>query len=159
MIDVIAKGILIGTGATVLLDLWSFGMAWFFRDPQPDFRMMGRWFAHLREGKVFHADIAAAAPHPQENAIGWAGHFAVGIAYGIVLALACGREWLAAPTLFPALAWGVLTIAAGWFLLLPGMGLGMAGSALPDPGKARATGLLAHVVFGLGLWLTALYLA
>ncbi len=159
MIDIIARGILVGTGATVILDIWSFASARFLNEPQPDMRMMGRWFAHLKEGTVFHRDIAASKAHPHENAIGWIGHFAVGIVYGVILALACGRPWLADPTLFPALFWGVATILAGWFLLLPGMGLGVAGTELPDPGKARATGLLAHVVFGLGLWLTALYLA
>jgi hypothetical protein len=50
----------------------------------------------------------------------------------------------------------VLTIAAGWFVLQPGMGLGWAAAKTPAPWKARGFGLLAHTVFGLGMWAVAL---
>ena len=38
----------------------------------------------------------------------------------------------------------------------PGLGIGWAASKTPNPTKVRALNLLAHTVFGLGLWLTAL---
>jgi hypothetical protein len=47
-------------------------------------------------------------------------------------------------------------VAAGWFLLQPGLGLGVAASRLPHPNRVRALNLAAHVVFGLGLYATAL---
>lgn len=49
-----------------------------------------------------------------------------------------------------------MTVAAGWFLLQPGLGIGWAASKTPNPNKVRALNLAAHTVFGLGLWLTAL---
>lgn len=67
-----------------------------------------------------------------------------------------GPGWFAAPTLLPAWIFGIVTIAFGWFLLQPGMGLGWAASQTPNPTKGRLLGLVAHTVFGLGLWLTAL---
>ena len=51
---------------------------------------VGRWFWHLKNGTVFHDDIARAEPYAHERALGWIGHYAVGILYGVVLALLAG---------------------------------------------------------------------
>ena len=82
--------------------------------------------AALANGQVFHEAIAAAEPYAHENALGWAGHYAVGILYGIVFALIVGIGWFSAPSFLPAWIFSILTIAAGWFLMQPGMGLGWA---------------------------------
>ena len=64
-------------------------------------------------------------------------------------------DWLAAPTFLPVWIFALITIAAGWFLLQPGMGLGWAAARTANPGKARIMGLIAHTVFGLGMWAAA----
>lgn len=157
--ELLLKGVLIGAGGTVLMDLWAVFLALAFGHPKANWAPVGRWFGHLSRGTVFHADIGQAASFPQESALGWAGHYAVGILYGILLVFMTGSSWLAAPTLLPALAWGIVTVAAGWFLLQPGLGLGMAASKLPNPNRVRLLNLAAHVAFGLGLWITALVIA
>ncbi|MGR3515413.1 MAG: DUF2938 family protein [Paracoccaceae bacterium] len=48
-----------------------------------------------------------------------------------------------------------MTIAAGWFLLQRGMGLGWAGSRTPSPLRVRVMGLVAHTVFAVGMWVPA----
>ena len=83
--------------------------------------MVGRWVRYLPGGKVFHDDIAAAAPFPQEVALGWCFHYVVGIVYGGMLVAAAGSAWLASPTFLPAWILGLVTVGAGWFLLAPGM--------------------------------------
>ena len=94
-----------------------------------------------------------------ELALGWIGHYAVGILYGVLLAAFMGSGWLAAPTFLPAFVLGVLTVAAGWFLLQPGLGIGWAASRLPDPTRARILNLAAHTVFAIGMYGTARVLA
>ncbi|OLP62175.1 hypothetical protein BJF93_01270 [Xaviernesmea oryzae] len=159
MSEALLRGALIGIGATALMDLWGLLLARLGLAGAANWAPVGRWFWHLKTGRVFHDDIAAAAPFAGENALGWIGHYAIGLIYGLMLPVFAGRDWLAAPTLMPALVWGIVTVAAGWFLLQPGLGLGMAASKTPQPGKVRLSNLAAHVVFGLGLWLTALALA
>jgi hypothetical protein len=63
---------------------------------------------------------------------------------------------LAEPTFLPAWIWGIVTIAGGWFLLQPGLGIGWAASKTPNPAKVRLLGLVAHTIFGFGLYATAL---
>lgn len=156
MMDLIWRGTLIGIGATLAMDLWAVILTTVFRQPRANWAPVGRWFYHLTSGRVFHYSIADAQPHERELALGWIAHYAVGIAYGIILAVLVGPAWFANPTLLPAFIWGILTVAAGWFLLQPGLGLGWAAAKTPNPNKVRALNLAAHTVFGLGLWLTAL---
>ncbi len=156
MLELIWKGALIGTGATLAMDLWAVILTLVFKQPKANWAPVGRWFYHLKNGKLFHESIAEAEPYAHELALGWISHYAVGIAYGIMLALMVGPDWFATPTLLPAWIWGIVTVAAGWFLLQPGLGIGWAASKTPNPTKVRALNLVAHTVFGLGLWLTAL---
>ena len=153
------KGVLIGIGATALMDLWAVLLWKAFGQPRPNWGPVGRWFWHLKNGIVFHEDIGRAAPYAQEHALGWIGHYAVGILYGVILALLMGEAWFVAPTFLPAWILGIVTVGAGWFLLQPGLGIGVAASKLPNPNKVRLLNLVAHTVFALGLYGTALLMA
>ena len=155
MVDALWRAIVIGIGATALMDIWAMFLHLAFAQPRPNWRPVGRWVWHLRS-KVFHDDIGSAAPYAHEKALGWAFHYFVGIVYGIVLVALVGTDWLAAPTFLPAFILGMVTVGAGWFLLAPGMGAGWAASKRPNPMQIRAFNLVSHTVFALGLWGTAL---
>jgi hypothetical protein len=155
MLDVVWRAVAIGIGATLLMDLWAILLHKAFGQPRPNWGPVGRWVWHLGD-KVFHDDIGNAAPYAYEVALGWAFHYVVGVAYGIILVVVVGTGWLAAPTFLPAFILGVVTVGAGWFLLAPGMGAGWAASKRPKPMQVRALNLVAHTVFALGLYGTAL---
>ncbi len=159
MADILWRGALIGIGGTVLMDLWAILLHKLLGHDLPNWAPVGRWFWHLPKGRVFHDSIAEAEPFANELALGWIGHYAVGILYGVLLAAFMGSSWLAAPTFLPAFVWGILTVAAGWFLLQPGLGIGWAASRLPDPTRARILNLAAHTVFAIGMYGTARVLA
>lgn len=159
MLNIILIGALIGIGGTVAMDIWAVILWKLFGQSAPNWAPVGRWTWHLQSGTVFHDNIGDAAPYANEQALGWAFHYFVGIVYGIALALFMGEAWLAAPTFLPAFIWGVATIGAGWFLLHPGLGIGWLASKTPNPTKVRAMGLIAHTIFALGMWGTALALS
>ena len=121
MLGTILIGALIGIGGTAAMDVWSIVLWKVFGQGAPDWAPVGRWTWHLQGGTVFHRRIGDAAPYAHEQALGWFVHYAVGILYGVALALVMGAAWLAAPTFLPALVWGIVTVAAGWFLLQPGL--------------------------------------
>ena len=62
------------------------------------------------------------------------------------------------PTLEPALVLGMATVVAPFFILQPGMGAGIAASKTPNPNNARLHSIINHVVFGVGLYLSAMIL-
>ena len=155
---VLVMGVLIGIGGTVAMDLWALVLQRIFGLPLPNWAMIGRWVGHL-PGQVFHDDIGTAAPVSQELRLGWLFHYAVGAVYGVVFVMIMGAGWLVDPSFVPVWIFGILTIAAGWFLLQPGLGLGWAAAKTAAPWKARGLGLVAHTVFATGMWITTLVVA
>lgn len=149
---------LIGVGATAVMDVWLLLLRR-LGVPTLDFALVGRWAGHWRRGVFAHEAIAKAAPVQGELALGWLLHYATGIAFAAILVAAQGVGWLRLPTLLPALAVGVATVAAPWLLMQPAMGAGIAAAKTPSPAKNRARSLANHAVFGLGLYLAATLLS
>lgn len=144
--------ILIGAGATALLDLWSAARTRLSGAPGPDYAMVGRWLGHVARGRFFHDAIARSAPVRGERLIGWTAHYLIGIAFAAALLVVWGAGWAREPTLLPALIVGIGSVAAPFLLMQPGMGLGIAASRTRDPRAARLRSITAHAVFGVGLY-------
>jgi Protein of unknown function (DUF2938) len=159
MLQFIWLSIVIGAGGTLAMDIWALVLTYGFGMALPNWGLVGRWFTHLAQGRFFHDDIALAQPHPFETSIGWVAHYAIGIFYAGVLLFLAGPAWAVAPTFLPAFLIGMVTVGAGWFILQPGMGAGWAASLRPNPMQVRLFNLLAHTVFALGLFGTALLMA
>lgn len=145
----------IGIGATLVSDLWGFARGPLLGASAPDYALVGRWAGHMRRGTFRHAAIARAQPLRGERMLGWLVHYAVGIAFAGLLVAVGGHAWVEAPTPGPAVAFGIATVAAPFCLMHPAMGAGFVASRTPKPGAARVQSLLFHVVFGLGLYLSA----
>ncbi len=144
--------LLIGTGATAIMDVWAIARQRLFGIPALNYGLVGRWLAYLPRGRFRHDPITASPPVPGERWIGWTAHYLIGIAFAAVLLALWGLEWAHHPTLGPALIVGIGSVAAPFFLLQPGMGAGVAASRTPRPTAARLNSLVTHGVFGLGLY-------
>uniref|UniRef100_UPI0035BBB340 DUF2938 family protein n=1 Tax=Pedomonas mirosovicensis TaxID=2908641 RepID=UPI0035BBB340 len=55
------------------------------------------------------------------------------------------------------LSWALLV--APYFIMMPGMGAGIAGAKTPRPAVTRLKSVVGHSIFGLGMYATALALA
>ncbi len=150
--DILAGIIFIGAGATLATDLWALARKRLFRIPPPDFGLVGRWIGHMPRGRFRHESIAAAPRVGGERTIGWAAHYMIGIAFAAILIGVSGAGWLDRPRIGPALAVGIATVVAPYFVMQPGMGAGIAASRTPRPASARLQSLVTHAVFGLGLY-------
>lgn len=147
--------LLIGSGATALLDLWSLARYRLFNTPLPDYDLVGRWFAYMPRGIFHHAAIGKSPALRGERLIGWTAHYLIGIAFAGVLLAIWGLDWARQPALGPALLVGVGSVAAPFLLMQPGMGAGIAASRTPRPAAARFQSLVTHGIFGLGLYAAA----
>ncbi len=150
--------VLIGVGATAVLDLWL-AILKRLGVPTGSFALIGRWVAHMAHGRFSHASIAKAEPVSSELAIGWATHYAVGVAFAAGLIALQGSSWIQQPTFVPALLTGVATVAMPLFVMQPAMGSGFASSKTPTPLKNCARSVANHAVFGVGMYLAAIAVA
>jgi len=153
--NIVASSILIGTGATALVDLWSLARRRMLGAPLPDYGLVGRWIAWIPRGRFVHRRIAGTPAVRGECAVGWLAHYAIGIGFAVTLIAMQGSKWIASPSLTPALIFGLATVAAPFLLMQPGMGAGIAARRTPRPTAARIQSLLTHFVFGFGLYVTA----
>jgi hypothetical protein len=99
-LEFVFRAVLIGLGASLVLDLWTMFLKRCFDIQGLSYRMVGRWLCHIPRGRLVHDNIGKAEQ--------------------------------------------------------PGLGAGIAASKTPKPNVARLRSLMAHAVFGLGLYLSAL---
>jgi hypothetical protein len=150
--EFIVRAILIGAGATIILDGWALLATRAYRTPAPRWDLVGRWIAGIPRGRFVNANLGETSPVRGELAIGWLVHYVVGIFYAALLLAIWGLNWARHPTLAPAIILSLLTLAAPFLVMQPGMGVGVAASKTPDPNGARLKSVINHTVFGLGLY-------
>jgi hypothetical protein len=157
--DILLKAILVGVGGTIVLDLYALVTSRVLGAPAANWAMVGRWIGNMTRGQFVQAAMSEAAPVKGELAIGWIAHYAIGIFYGLLLVMLRGKVWLERPTLLPPmlLAWALLV--APYLIMMPGMGMGIAGSRTPKPNATRLKSVIGHSMFGLGMYATARLLA
>ena len=151
--DYLIGAMLIGAGATLVLDLWTAilrrcGLS------SLDYALVGRWFAYMTSGIFRHHPIAASPAVRGERLIGWSAHYLIGVVFAGVLLACGGLDWICHPTILPALTIGIGSVLLPFLLMQPGMGAGIAASRTPRPAVARLRSLVTHGVFGLGLYAT-----
>ena len=154
-VEVLARGALIGLGGAAAMDLWGWVARRALGITGLDYALLGRWIGHASRGRLHHTSISAARPIRGERTLGWAAHYAIGITFALLLLVVEGIGWAHAPTLWPALLVGWVTIVVPWFVMQPGMGLGVAASRTPRPGAARLRNLASHTAYGIGLFVSA----
>lgn len=155
-LEFVVRTVLIGVGATVVMDLWALFLKSAFNAPSLDYALVGRWIGHFRHGKFMHESIHAAAPVRGEGVLGWSVHYLLGIAYAALLLAIEGLEWARHPTLLPALVIAWVLLIAPYFIMQPGLGAGIAGAKTPKPNVTRVRSALTHTVFGIGMYVSAL---
>jgi len=152
-------GIIIGIAATIILDIWALVAKRAYDAAPANWAMAGRWFAHMKEGHYIHADITQATPVRGELAIGWIMHYLIGILYGLMVVAIWLFQNVSYPTLFAPLLIGLLlATGAAWFLMQPGMGLGVAARKTPYPRRMRLRNIVNHLVFSFALYVSAIAL-
>lgn len=151
--------IVVGLGATLFMDLWAFFISRAFGIVPANYCLVGRWFCHMPQGVFRHASIADASKRPLECAVGWISHYAIGALYALALVALVSGSWLLQPTLLPALLFGIGTVVVPFLIMHPSFGLGVAASKTPNPTHARLKSLMAHIVFGVGLYVCAVALS
>ena len=153
-LEFVLRAILIGTGATLMMDGWAFLLRQ-FGIPSLNFALLGRWIGHLRQGQWVHENIAKAAPVGGELLIGWCAHYSIGVAFAALLLATFGLKWARSPSFYPALFIGIVTVVAPLLVLQPALGAGVASSKTARPVFNSMKSLVTHTVYGVGLYLTA----
>ena len=146
----------IGLGATLTFDLWALFLKQAFQIPPSNICLVGRWIRYMPEGTFRHSNISSSPKKSAECVVGWIAHYTIGITFAVIFVVLAGNSWLEHPTPIPAIAFGLVTVLAPFFIMQPLFGLGLATSKTPNPTQARLRSLMNHAAFGVGIYLFAL---
>jgi hypothetical protein len=75
-----------------------------------------RWIGHLPRGRFIHESISKSTPVRHEALLGWCAHYGIGVGFATLLLATFGLSWARSPTLYPALASGLVTVVALLFI-------------------------------------------
>ena len=79
----------------------------------------------------------------------------VGVSFAFLLVWLYGKHWINKPTILPAMVVALATFAVPMFFVQPALGFGIAFSNLPHQQYLLIRLILIHVIYGVGLFLTA----
>ncbi|PMJ90743.1 DUF2938 domain-containing protein [Vibrio sp. 10N.261.55.A7] len=149
------QAILIGVGATIIMDAWALLQKRVLGIPSMNYALVARWVLLMPSGRWVHKPIMLTPPVRGEKPLGWILHYWIGIVFALMHVFVFGPSWLSSPSLLPALITGVVTIVCPFLIIQPCLGFGVAASKTPTPWKARGLSLLAHCSYGVGLYASA----
>jgi hypothetical protein len=155
----IYMAIIVGLGATLIMDLWALIVRRVFNIALPNYCFVGRWIRYMPAGTFTHTNIAATPVISAECLTGWIFHYLTGVSYALLLLIPASGNWFENPTLLPALLVGTGTVLIPYFIMQPSFGLGIAAAKTPRPTQARMKSLMTHTSFGVGLYLAAYLLS
>lgn len=151
--------VLMGLGATLVLDLYAFFLKRALDVPSPNYCLVGRWLRHMPQGTFRHVSIGTAPQKQYECTVGWVAHYLIGVAFALAFVFIAPAAWLQRPSPLPPILFGIVTVLLPFLVMHPSFGLGIAASRTPNPAQARLRSLMAHAVFGAGLYACALLLS
>lgn len=155
-VNLIIPAVFIGIGATAIMDIWAIFLKSAFGVTSLNYAMVGRWIGHMVKGKLMHQSIGQSPKIIGEAIIGWSAHYIIGVIFAITLILIWGQKWLSSPSMIPALVLGFVTVVFPFLLIQPCFGMGVAATKLRSPHINQIKSIAAHLVFGIGLFLSGL---
>ena len=148
---VVVTGVVAGLLGTLVMDLLNNLVARTGMFLRIDVRMIGRMAVGWTRGRFRYRSPEEMEPVKAEGLYGFATHYLIGV--GLAVPFVLGWVGLIGGTVSPAwaLAYGMATTTASWFLVYPSMGLGAFGRRSPDGSRAVLTPLVNHFFYGVGL--------
>lgn len=156
-ITLLAGAIITGIFGALAFDIWNMLAERLAGIRAPNWGILGKWLlTPWATQKTATAPLGPPVFTSAERILGVISHYATAILFAFVLILAMGTQWLAQPTLMPAVVAGLITTIFAWFIIMPALGAGIAGANTPAPAKLRIANLVSHAIMGAGFYVGAL---
>lgn len=149
--NLMITSILCGVLGTLMMDAMNHFFARIGVIAKIEVRMIGRMAGGWTRGRFRYDHPDEMAPVANEVFYGFLTHYAIGLGFAAGFVFGWGHlvGGPASPTW--ALAYGVATTVASWFLVYPSMGLGVCGRRSSEGVRNTLSSLANHLFYGVGL--------
>lgn len=144
--------VIVAVIANLVTDLYELGLERFLGKTR-DWHLVGRWVANMLNGSLVLDPTDEMRTVSGEFALGWVFHYIVAVVYVAAYLLGVRLILGEPPSMSTAIGFGILTVVAPWFVLMPCLGVGVFAMNAAKPNFVRIASLSVHVVFGIGIYL------
>jgi hypothetical protein len=142
----------IGICSTLFMDMMSLISHQLFKINAFNYALLGRWVLYWQQKKFTHNNIQQSPPQKYEASIGWFFHYLIGILW-TYLYFILSHFLHYTITLWNTIIFSIITTFIPFLIIQPALGFGMFAQKTPNPFKSMRNSMLAHLYFGLGLYL------
>ena len=121
MMNCLLSALIVGVGATAVMDVWGIVRKRLLGIPGANYALVGRWLGGMPRGRFRHESIAAASPVRHERLIGWAAHYLIA---GIAASRTSRPTAARVQSLITHAVFGVGLYGAAWIAKLTVSGFG-----------------------------------
>ena len=155
---ILLQGLFAGLIATFFYDLYQISLKFSYNINKSRWDLIGRYFINLYKGKRFQEDIYNEKTENNELLIGYIIHYLIGSIFGIFFLcinyIYLSDNLISIGTFYIALIFGLSTVLGSWCFLMPfAFNMGFFASKNEDQYQILIQNLLAHFVFGVGLFI------
>ena len=149
----IYNAIITGILATAIFDLYQISLSYAYNISKPKWNLIGRFFYGLIERKFFRENIEDENVIKNELIVGYFFHYLIGVIFGF-LYISINSIFFIEPSLLIAILIGFITVLGAWCVLMPfAFNVGFFGSKIENKYKVLLQNLIAHFIFGNGLFI------
>jgi len=150
-VGLVVTGVIAGVSGTLVMDLLNSLFARTGMLSKIDVGMIGRMAVGWTRGRFRYGHPGEMEQIANEMLYGYVTHYAIGVSLAIPYVL--GWDLLVGGPASPvwAIAYGVVTTVASFFLVLPSMGLGVFGWRSPEGIGLALSSLANHSFYGVGI--------
>ena len=147
------EGVIAGLIATLFFDLYQNLLLYAYNINKSKWNLVGRYFATLKINSIHRNNISDEEEVDYELIFGYFIHYLIGSFFGIIY-VSVNLLFYDHPSIFLALFVGLITVLGGWCFMMPYVfNIGYFASKIVDPSKLLVQNLIAHFIFGVGLYI------
>ena len=152
------QGIISGIFATLLFDLFQISLSYGYNIKKSKWNLVGRYFVGLKEKKFFREDIENELEIKNELIIGYIVHYIIGSIFGLIY-VSFNIIIFTEPSILISLVFGFVTVLGAWCVLMPfAFNIGFFASKKEEQKQIMVQNLIAHFIFGVGLYFGYLFI-
>lgn len=147
------NGFLTGLIATLIFDIFQISLSYSYNINKTKWNLVGRFFVGIIDKNYFHENLNDESPIKNELIIGYFIHYLIGSIFGFIYVV-LNIIFFQQPSLVLSLLVGFITVLGSWCIMMPyAYNIGFFGCKKDEQKQMMVQNLIAHFIFGIGLYI------
>lgn len=151
-IILLTQSFIIGILSTLIMDFNSLLIQNIFKIKSLNYAWLGRWLLSISDKKLIHQNIMQTPIKKYEKQLGWFLHYLIGILWVFIFLYIC-KQYNFDLNLKNSLIFSILTTLIPFLILQPLFGFGFFASKTPNQIMSLINSMIAHLSFGIGIYI------